>query len=93
MRRADGPECPSCGCNAAKLIAVGERNSRPFATFQCDHCQSAFLVNAPKVPMRYNDVRSVCPHCGVVNPPVTHTQGRVRYHRCKVCKLTSKSVK
>lgn len=98
MRRAIGPDCPDCGCNGVELLAAGERHGKPWAKFKCGHCHVQFMVgrdpgkSARVNSMRYTTVRCRCPRCGAPNPPVTHTQGRVRYHLCQVCETPLKSI-
>lgn len=98
LTKSNGPDCPGCGCNATTLIGAGERFGRPWARYKCQFCQKQFTNGAnPATPeivngVTYETTRCKCPKCEAVNPPVTSTRGRIRYHKCENCGQLFKSV-
>jgi DNA-directed RNA polymerase subunit RPC12/RpoP len=90
-------DCTHCGCPDAEV----EREARPGAWFadgiaRCNNCRQTFSFRAPKehaereATVIYNPIR--CPSCRSTDVPVTHTAAPVRYHRCRNCTNTFKSV-
>lgn len=97
FQKVNAPECPKCGCNHAEMVGAGDR-PRPWARFQCDHCQHVFFLGTQPSEsgtvngVVYQPVQCRCPKCKSINPPVTSTQGRIRYHKCDKCGQRFKSV-
>ena len=92
-------DCTTCGCPD---VAV-EREPKPDAWFadgvaRCNDCGQIFAFRAPKPDAEEKRQTTVvfvavrCPECRSTDTPVTHSALPVRYHRCKFCGNTFKSV-
>lgn len=102
LEKANMPACPKCGCNATMMVDAGSRFGRTWAKFGCTFCGKSFVIGTSpeELPdgrpvengVAYNPVHCRCPGCHADNPPVIHTRGKVRFHRCRNCDKRFKSV-
>lgn len=93
-------DCTTCGCADTEV----EREPQPEAWFadgvaRCNCCDQVFGFRAPKAGSGEQGASStviftpvLCPQCGSPDVPVTHSALPVRYHRCRGCGNTFKSV-
>jgi len=93
------PECPACGCNDTRYETYSEMGDDLLGTYHCNHCSHEYqdetvLDNAGSVPeVIYNVTR--CPHCRSTDTIVTRGprgKARQRYHECRQCLNTFRSV-
>ena len=92
-------DCTTCGCPDVDV----EREPRSDAWFadgvaRCNDCGQTFSFRAPKEEAEEPAARAVryepvqCPTCRSTDVPVQRTVMPVRYHRCRHCGATFKSV-
>jgi uncharacterized protein with PIN domain len=92
-------DCTTCGCPDTEV----EREPRAGAWFadgiaRCNDCGQQFSFRAPKEHEEKEQQTTVsfqairCPSCRSTDVPVTHSALPVRYHRCRQCQTTFKSV-
>ena len=92
-------DCTTCGCADVEV----ERQPRPDGWFadgvaHCNECGQVFSFRAPKDQPASERESSVsyqpvqCPQCRSADVPVQRTVLPVRYHRCRGCGHTFKSV-
>ena len=91
-------DCTTCGCADTEV----EREPAAEGWFadgvaHCNNCNQTFGFRAPKEvtaevqkTVVYNPIR--CPACNSLDVPVTRTVMPVRYHHCRACGHTFKSV-
>ena len=105
LTRCTDPACPSCGCRQSEAIATSTRWGRPRRRRRCGNCYSLWWEKVPAVhaeqeavPKRNRGDAVIfvpvrCPGCESTEVKTTHTGKRgVRYHKCKRCGETFKSV-
>ena len=102
MKRIEGPACPECGCEDSQVIARGSRWGKPTERRLCNNCGRTFTAdvkaNGEKMaadsagaePIIYQIIK--CPRCGSEDTYIAHTCRPVRYHKCRACDATFKSV-
>jgi transcription elongation factor Elf1 len=92
-------DCTACGCPDVEV----QSEPRADAWFadgvaRCNECGETFYFRPPKTDADASRQTSVvftavrCPRCGSTDVPVTHSTLPVRYHRCRQCQTTFKSV-
>ena len=92
-------DCTTCGCPDVEV----EREPRHDSWFadgvaHCNDCGQTFSFRAPKEHMEKERETAVayqpvqCPNCRSTDVPVQRTVMPVRYHRCRQCGQTFKSV-
>ena len=96
LQKVQSIECPSCGCNATRIVGAGELHGHAWARFACDFCRNEFVIGRqPTGGEVVNGVvyhRTRCPKCRSKNNYVDKTKGRIRYHHCRNCSQRFKSV-
>ncbi len=116
LDRADGPECPQCGCQESRLLASRQSAwvctdprygdlSATFETRRCTGCGARFRAKSEiencqltiensehdsEQAVIYRPVR--CPACKSKQTKISTTRDRIRYHKCRDCGQTFKSV-
>ena len=97
LKKMEGPACPRCGCQDASQAEQVVRWGHPARRLQCRHCGLTWTVRdeATEEPdvtagVEYHLVE--CPACGGDDCPVRSTQRPVRWHKCRTCGTTFKSV-
>ncbi len=91
-------DCKWCGCPDVEV----ERAPNPKAWFadgvaRCNECGGAFHFQGKEEPEETAGKavifhRLQCPKCGSCDVPVQRTAPPVRYHKCRTCGETFKSV-
>ncbi len=100
MEKQDGPDCPHCGCNHSTVISdVRLFNGRPGTRRRCTHCGHVWSsVNRPAEVANAAIIirRLECPRCGKADNEVETSRmvagRRTRYHRCRACGWSFKTV-
>ena len=100
-------ECVRCGCVDCEVERVPKADEWfPIGVARCNECGCEFSFRTPtEKEMSDNEVMQQanrgaaqiyhplrCPACRSKDVPVQHTAQRVRYHKCRDCGATFKSV-
>lgn len=99
-------ECRECGCPDVEVDhAPTPGEWFPTGRARCNECGSHFTFRAPERREQEAEDRYVegrggaviyrpvrCPTCKSADVPVQHSEPPVRYHRCRNCGETFKSV-
>jgi uncharacterized Zn finger protein len=48
LTKADGPECPACGCQESDVIDAGTRWGQPITRRRCGACGLAWRAAVPR---------------------------------------------
>jgi hypothetical protein len=96
--------CPKCGCNDGTKVGEGSRFGRTFRRIRCRHCSKIYRHNmeAESDAQSTNQAQKTtdavdyfilqCPFCKSEKHSVYKTDKPVRYHKCKNCEKSFKSV-
>lgn len=86
-------DCPQCGCE--DVTEIGPRRrwwGNPIAQLGCNNCGHAFVATADYAPsgVEYPVIR--CVHCSSADTFVASSPLPVRWHKCRSCGESFKSV-